>query len=385
MKQTILGIMSTLCTSMQAESRRYHSLIIPLIESSIEQTSESRIYLLEEALDLWVTVLGQTPSKDVLPEIIALVRYLSPLFEVASENLKKALEITEAYVYLIPAEILANAAAILIPLASLLGTIKRETTGMVTSLVELLIRSALSLGGLSALGELTPALLSSNMLTTLLSGLHDAYVAHQTTGPNRKSSQIDGIVETDYLNVIARLMVADPALLLSALDATPYDGHLLGQKPLEETLDWLLTEWFSHMDSIGHPAHKKLNCLALTSILETGNPWILSRLQSLMSVWTDVINELVEDYSLQEGVEDKRDSLVYQNTEASSESEAPADTRQRLLDFKDPVHRIDIRTYVHDKLTAIVETCGGMETFLREWVQNVDEDVIRSFGALGIV
>lgn len=300
MKQTILGILSTLCASMQAESRRYHSLIIPLIESSIEPNSETRVYLLEEALDLWAAVLEQTPSEDVPSEIIALVRYLSPLFEVASENLKKVLEITEAYIYLIPTEMLSNAAAILDPLASLLGAVKREATGMVTSLVELLIRSAESLGGLPALGELTPALLSSNVLATILSGLHDAYVAHQTIGPHRKLPQIDGPVETDYFNVIARMAVTSPSLLLSALAATP----------LEEPIEWLLTEWFSHMDSIGHPAHKKLNCLALTSLLETGERWTSSRLQSLMSVWTDVINQLVEDYSLQEGVEDKRDSLV---------------------------------------------------------------------------
>lgn len=295
---------------MQAESHVYHSLIIPLIESSIEPTSETRVYLLEEALDLWAVVLEQTPSLDPPSEIIALVRYLSPLYDIASESLKKALEITEAYIYLIPAEMLSNAAVILSPLASLLSTVKREATGMVTSLVELLIRSAVSIGGISALGDLIPALLSSNMVPVLLSGLHDAYLAHQTTGPNRRSPQIDGIVETDYFNVIARLVLTSPALFLSVLDATALGGHPEGQQPLDAKLEWLLTEWFSHMDSIGHSAHKKLSCLALTALLESGKFWILKRLQSLMSIWTDVINELVEDYSLQEGVEDKWDSLV---------------------------------------------------------------------------
>ncbi|KAK4696081.1 importin-11, partial [Lecanoromycetidae sp. Uapishka_2] len=385
-KMALLNTISLIVAKMerQAESRRYHSLIIPLIGSSVEPSSETRTYLLEDALDLWAAVLEQTPSEDVPADIIALVRFLTPLYEVASENLKKALEITELYIYIIPGEMLSNAAVILNPLAFLLSAVKREATGMVTSLAELLIRSAISLAGVSGLGELTQVMLSSNMLPTLLSGLHDAYIAHQTTGPNRKVSQIDGIVETDYLNVMARLAIASPTMFLAIIDTVTFDRHPEGQQTLDAKLAWLLTEWLSHMDNIGHPAHKKLNCLALTSLLETGEPWILSRLQSLMSVWTDVVNELVEDYSLQEGIEDKRDSLVYQKPEAS-EFETPADVRRRLLGFEDPVHRIDIRVFVREKLTASIETCGGMDTFQREWVQNVDQDVVKSFGDLGII
>ena len=105
------------------------------------------------------------------------------------------------------------------------------------------------------------------------------------------------------------------------------------------------------------------------------------------SQWTDVINELVIDASLQEGVVDKRDCLVYTDPDASKPEgpESPADLRTRLLEFKDPVHQIDVRNYVRDRLAIAIESCGGMEAFQRDWVQNVDEDVVRGFGALGIV
>ena len=105
------------------------------------------------------------------------------------------------------------------------------------------------------------------------------------------------------------------------------------------------------------------------------------------SQWTDVINELVIDASLQEGVVDKRDCLVYTDPDASKPEgpESPADLRTRLLEFKDPMHQIDVRNYVRDRLAIAIESCGGMEAFQRDWVQNVDEDVVRDFGALGIV
>ena len=387
-KQTILGILAALITSMQAESRNYHQIIIPLIQSSIEPSSETRVYLLEDALDLWATILAQTPSPSPAPGLVSLVQHLFPMYDIASDTLRKALEITEQYIYLIPVELLSNAALLLGPFVVLLGTVKREASGMVTSLVELLIRSADNHGGLSAIKELTPSLLSSGFLSALLLGLHDAYLAHQTTGPKRNIPSIDGIAETDYLNVLARLAVASPSLFISAVGASIQSSHFGANGPFHESIDWLLTEWFSHMDNIGHPAHKKLNCLALTSLLETGEPWILSRLQSLMTVWTDVITEFVIEDEENNGLTPVlRDCLVYRDPESlrGEGPEAPQDERRRILLFKDPVYQIDVRAFIYEKLGIAVERCGGVEEFQRIWVQNVDQDVVSAFGALGVV
>ena len=267
---------------MQADSQRYHPIFIPLIRTSIDTSSELRSsYLSEDGLELLSIVLMQTPSEAVSPDLISLVQYVLPLVDIRSA--KKTLEIIELYIHLIPTEILSNVVIVLDPLVSLLRSARREGTGTATSLVEILIRQADSLGGIPAVSELTQSLLSSDWLSITLSGLHNAFLAHQTSGPNRTISSIDGVVETDYLNVLARLAVASPSLFITALDATNYGGDnpqgTLGQK-----LDWLLTEWFSHIDSIGHPVHKKLHCLALTALLETAQPWILGRLQSLMTV-----------------------------------------------------------------------------------------------------
>ena len=386
MKQSILGILSALAVSMQAESRKYHPLIIPLIQSSVEPNSDSRVYLLEDALDLWSTVLAQTPSPPS-SEIVSLVQYLFPMFEIGSETLRKALEITELYIYLVPSEFLANAALIFSPFGLLLGSTKPEASGTVTSLVELLIKSADRLGSTAAVGNLAQSMVSSNMLSTLLSGLHNAYLAHQTTGPNRIRTSIDGIVETDYLNIFARLAIASPSLLLSALEAALQNSKTDDFTNQDRVTEWLFTEWFSHIDSIGHPAHKKLNCLALTSFLSTGQPFILSHLQSLMTIWTDLIAEIVVDVSLVEGQPDWGDSLVYIDslTQKSDGPEVPADERRRVLDSEDPVHRIDVRVFIRENLAVAVEKCGGMEVFQSEWVQNVDSDVVRAFSALGIV
>ena len=373
---------------MQAESRRYHSLIIPLIQSSIEPNSEKSFYLIHDALELWSTVLGQTPSP-ASSEIITLVQYLFPMFEEGSEILREALEITELYIYLIPSEFLTSAALILNSFGSLLDSVKanRSASGHITSLVELLIRSADKAGGASAVGALVQSMLSSGLLSILLSVLYNAFLAHQTSGPRRKSPAIHGIAETDYLNICARLAVVDPSLFLAAFEAAPQINKMDGDDDQSRKIDWLITEWFSHMDNINNPVHTKLNCLALTAFLETGQPWILSHLQSLMTIWTDVVLELVVDVSPEEGKVDYRDTLVYTDPNAQKPAgpEAPADERRRVLNFEDPVHRIDVRVFIREKLAVAVGKCGGMEIFQREWVQNVDVEVVKAFGALGII
>lgn len=386
MKQSILAILSALVASMKAESQRYHAMIIPLIDSSVQLTSPTRVYLLEEAMDLWATILVQT-SSPAPQETINLAQHLFPMYEAASDALRKALEITETYILLIPQHFLSESMRLLVPFSLLLGASKREAIGVITRLVELLVQSAYYIGGLQAVSQLTTSLVSSQFLFTLLTGLRAAYSAHQTTGPNRTSSSIDGIVETDYLSVLARLALSSPSLFTSALTAA------WPQENFETTISWLLAEWFSHIDNIGDPERKKLSCLALTNLLQAGQPWILNHLQELMTVWTDTITELFDDESNGNldgsGGSGGTDCLIYWDEHKlrpeGGGPEAPADERRRRLSFADPVHRVDVKVFIRERLQGAAAACGGQESFEKLWVVNVDKDVLRGFGGLGVV
>jgi len=101
------------------------------------------------------------------------------------------------------------------------------------------------------------------------------------------SRAVDGVVETDYFTVLARIGLASPTVLLEALASVASEG-------LEKQLDWLLEEWFGHVENIGDGPGKKLMTLVLTRLLETGQSWALERLQSFMALWTDVLGELLD-------------------------------------------------------------------------------------------
>lgn len=298
MKQAILTILARLTNAMKADSRSFHVSFLPIIQSAIEPNSDTQVYLLEDALDLWASIVAQTPSapEPTPPELLNLIQYLIPLFSMDNDTLRKAIEITEGYLLLAPAAVLADnfRPELLRSLSELLGNLKPEASGTVSHLMMCIIRGADGLGGEEAIKVLVGDLISTNFLAKVMEGLHGAWTHHQSHGPLREapSRAVDGVVETDYFSVLARIGLASPTILLEALSS-------VGGAELEKTLDWLLEEWFAHIENIGDPPNKKLMTLVLTRLLETGQPWILGRLQSLVAMWTDVLGELLD------GMDDK--------------------------------------------------------------------------------
>jgi len=389
MKQAILTILVTLINSMFSQSQRFRPLILPLIRSSIDPTSESCPYLLEDGLDLWLSILEQTPS--LSSDMFALTEYLFPMFDAAADTLRQALKITESYILLAPEAMLQSSPRFLSCFAALLATKpKREASGLITRLIELLTQAAERLGGQNAINHLTTVFLDTQLLVQLIGNLRTAYDSHQATGPNRPPSSIDGIVETDHFSVLARLALASPSTFVQALATV--------SPSFDEAITWLLTEWFSHFESIGNPERKKLSCLALTALLDLApQKWIMGRLQELMGVWTEVVTECM-DYpeddpdQQDEGVRRDRgpgrDVTVFSDPDGLIPTDRPEveeERRRRDVAFADPIHRLNIKDFIRERLERAVETCGGQEAFQREWLVNVDADVVRSFGELGVL
>ncbi|KAF5864159.1 hypothetical protein ETB97_008365 [Aspergillus alliaceus] len=388
MKQAILTLLSSLINSLKQESVRYHSLILPLIQNSVEPDSETLIYLLDEALDLWGAILTQTPAP-ASPEILSLIPSLLPIFEAAVDSVPQALQIAESYVYLAPQEVLSD--RVRLPLLASLETLLKSTTrqrlGIVPRLVELMIRGTETVDGGSenSYNVITRSLLDSSFLPALLEGLYSAHEASQTTGPNRKQTPVYGVVETDYFSVLARLALAHPKIFASAVSAATGTSE-------EQALTWILTEWFLHYDNIGSVTQKKLHALALTQLLNLNGPdtqppsYILKHLQSYLNIWTDIVTELAEGTE-SEGDPRAGDHLIYWNAAETGkwdEHEPPENERRRHWDNSDVLHKINIRDFIRDRLRSLIVGCGGEQRFQEEWLLDVDRDVVSAFGALGL-
>lgn len=349
---------------------------------------ETYLYLMDEALELWAAVMMQTPSPPS-PEILSLFPSLFPILHDGTDSVGQALEIVESYILLAPQTVLSDELRpkLLFCLEALLEATTKQRSGVIPRLVERLIRGveAVDGGSESAYNAIAQSLLETSMLQSLLKGLYSAHEASQTTGPNRKRSDVDGKVETDYFSSIARLALANPTLFASAVTAATNQSE-------EETFTWLLTEWFFHYDNVASPGQKKLHVLALTQLLAIKGPaspppnFILKFLQDYLTIWNALIVELAEG-----GTDENADYLVCWNAPAGSEtaqpensgSESAEDRRRREWNDSDATHRFPIRDFVRHRLQEVIAACGAR--FQEEWLANVDSHVVSAFGSLGLI
>lgn len=384
MKQAILTILARLVNAMKAASVPFHSLVLPIIKGAIEPESETRLYLLDDAMDLWASILIQTPAP-ASPELLALAPYLLSVFELDSENLRKGLEICQSYFLLAPGDMLSVSMRkpLISALASLLEGLKADASGLVNNLVEIIIRAAEGIGGEDAVRTVAGDLVESDFLAKQLIGLRTSWAAHCTSGPLAKEPTVDGVVETDYFSVFARVIMGSVPVFLQVVQAVA--PTVESDSSLESTMKWLLEEWFSHFDNIGDPSRRKLMCMALTKLLSTSQPFIMSQLQLLMNMWTDLVAELRDDDE-----DSSKDSLVFENADQmsaldQSTPEAPEDERRRVMTYADPVRSVKITEWIRHYLQQAIEGCGSQENFQSEWLVNVDGEVVAAFAKLGIM
>ena len=324
------------------------------------------------------------------------------MFEEATDCAPQAIQIAESYVLLAPDEVLSDNIRfpMLVACRALLKSTTRQHLGIVPRLVELIIRGVEFVDGGSenAYSIISQTLVESQFLSSLLEGIYSSHEASQTTGPNKKRTSVYGVVETDYYSVLARLALGSPGVFISAVSTVTGTSE-------EQTLTWILTEWFLHFDNIGSVTQKKLHALGLTQLLTlnintTAPPpvYILNHLQSYLTMWTDLATELAEGTEDDDGNPQSRgrDYLVYWNEkkqqhnnngdeEAASITEVPESERKRAWKSSDVVHRVNFGDYVREVLQSLIVRCGGEQRFQEDWLGNVDREVVGAFGALGIL
>ncbi|AEO70193.1 f3708934-bc0f-40f6-bc3e-24752b3caa16 [Thermothielavioides terrestris] len=374
-KQSILAIMSSLVSSMRAESQRYQGVIIPLLREAMNPESALHLHLIEESVDLWKSILTQS-LPPLNPDLTQMVQLALPLLEYDSEVAIQCLEIVKDYILLAPQDILRDALRqpTLAALAKTLDSRSRDQSQLGAKSIELVIRVADAFGGAQGVSVVVQDLLEIGVLRAILEGLHSAWESSQTTGPNRKPSKINTVKETDYFALLARIALADPALLVTML--TSFGS------PIEQVWSWLSSQWFANFDCMGDIEREKLSCLALTRLWELPNPMqdlVLARLQDYLSMWTSVVTELADGTSGE--TLGGQDSLVW--TEVGRyEYDTPLDVHEREFAAKDPVHSVVTYEFVRARLADVVQRVGGEQAFEANWAVNVDREVLIGFQRL---
>lgn len=373
MKKSVIGILNMLVRSLGADSSPLQSLLLPIIKSALEPGSETQLYLLEDSLGLFADLITQSISSS--PELLSVVPLLFPILELETALCSKALDILNKLLLLDPQALLQDEIRhrTLRSLTPLLSVRCNELVESTIRYVENLIRTAQMMIAEHGVMTVSEDLLLSGFLRTALDCVHGCWASHQTTGPKRRDPPPDARSESYYLIILARIIMADNSCFMAVIQSWCRDKG----RDFDSAIAHILEEWFSQMDNIGDPTRTKLMCLALTQLLDTGESWILSKLQDLVALWTTIVLEL------RDGPEDVTgDSLVYPAPDPATydpQRTSPHEKREAKLTYSDPVHTVNLGQSVRHHLLNVIARCGGEEAFKTTWLLNVDADLLKSF------
>ncbi|KAI1081940.1 putative importin 11 [Whalleya microplaca] len=372
MKQAVLAIMQTLVNSMQTESAKYQPMILPLIAEATGGNAEMYLYLIDEALDLWVNVLSQT-APPLSPQLLSLAQTAIKYLTDQDEHARSYITIVGSYIVLAPETLLEDQfrRPVLTALLASLGSRHRDHITVATKHTDTFIRLSHDLGGMPGLRLIVQDMVETGFLTKIFEDIHDAYEAHQTTGPKKRSSRVSNLVLTDYFAILSRIAVIDPTIFVEVLASL---------SPLDQIWSWLSAEWFSSMDSVADISRSKLNLLALTRLLELPEPMqklVLMKLQEYFSMWTSTMLQILDD-----GHNPGNDLLVLNYEPEGSEWDTQQTVRERALWASDPLRRVQSLLFVKERLHNLAQAVGGEQAFQDNWAVNVDRDVLAGFQAL---
>lgn len=370
-KQAIIAIFTALVMSLGNDSQRYQGLMMPLLSEAVRPGSDLHIHLIEETIELWNSVLMQSKSP-LSPEVINLADAALPLLEHNSETAVQAMTAVESYVLLAPEAMLEPQMRqkTLLALSAALDSKSREQVRLGTVCIEYLIRAGAQLGGAEGVSAIIKDMMSTGFLNKIMENLHNAWEAHQTTGPNKKTSKLNTVTEGDYFAILGRLALAEPTLFVEMLSSFG---------PIDQVMSWLLSEWFSYLVSMDHPERQKLYLLGLTRLLELPSPVqeiLLGRLQDFFDMWITVVMEI------QEGNPAGVDMLLGGGQEDPTEYDTPKMITERHMKAADPIHTVNAVQFVKERLQDVVARVGGEGPFQEQWAVNVDADVIAKFQSI---
>lgn len=373
-KQPILAIMSALVNSMKTDSQRYQQFMVPLLRQAMDPTSPLHLHLVEEAVDLWNSILTQS-SPPLSEDLIGLAPLAFAPLEFDTPVAYECLKVVKAYILLAP-EAMLNDNLRRPVLEGLSKTLDARETSQAKDgayCIETMIRAAESLGGAQGVSVVTEDLVAIGLLGKIMQELYQDWEASKQVGPQKPQRLLSNLVEENYFAILARLALASPVLFFQWLTTVG---------SLAQVWDCLVTKWFAHFDAISGPERKKLSCLALTRLCELPEPTqglVLDKLQDYMLMWISVIEEL------RTGTEWTSpnippDYLVW--TEAGgSEYDTALDVLERQLAFRDPVHTVHTYNFVQETFQNLVHRVG-QQNFQDNWLVNVDKHLVDEFQKL---
>ncbi|CAH0385174.1 unnamed protein product [Bemisia tabaci] len=341
------------------------SFFLSVIEFCTNINKDDHVYLLPDGLDLWLAIVQNT--SELNDGLLQLFKNMPPLLtEASTEHLKICLLIVQAYVILAPEQFLKVCGEKVVEsLMYILTDLKTEGVVMVLRVYEMFLRvnPSLSMQLLTIVqpeiaGERKPA------LTIVFEGVYHC-------------KETEYMAITMYLSIVSRVLLFSKEVFAEMM-------NLLSQhvnKSQEETLSIFLDKWLVKVNSVtvcnslsGH-GNRKLNGLALVSLLTSRSNIVLEKFPKIVRVITEILNDIVvreNDELLEIMVGERAESplLSYE-----SDTDTQHERRCNELASSNPLLKITLHQYFQLQLNELkTQTDPGMYSNL---LQSIDSETYR--------
>uniref|UniRef100_A0A2P2HZB5 Importin-11-like n=1 Tax=Hirondellea gigas TaxID=1518452 RepID=A0A2P2HZB5_9CRUS len=273
----ILNTLTHVVNGMGSDCVNLQSFLLRVLNVSTDNKQDGHVYLIEDGLQLWLSVLENTPNYSNRSttsaeheQLLQLYKNILPVLDSSTEHMQSVTQITIAYVMLCPQPFLQRYGRELLDiLGRQVNDLKSEALVLVLRILEVIIRTCNTDGVLLVRGVL------ASIVTGLVTDEEDQY-------PQIVSS---------HLSLLSRVLLVD------------YDSFLwiLQQlsKSCESTEECVLTQllrvWCSRMCLVTPDERRKLAALGLCRLVAVYHPAVLAvwgrAVEAIVEVVYDVINE----------------------------------------------------------------------------------------------
>ncbi|CAG9854440.1 unnamed protein product [Phyllotreta striolata] len=348
LKCAIVATLVQLVKAVGGVKPELYPFLLPIIQLGTDVTQNAIVYLLEDCLDLWLTVLEFSSS--MTNELMQLFNNMPALIEYSTENLRQCLIICLVHLLLAPELVMRTQGIQLIQVCDgIMSDLKNEGVVMLLRLVETFLRASPGLGAESTLP----------ILPRIFEKVYNAREEYQ-------------MLMSMSLCIVSRVLLSSHEIFTRVLNKLAQDN----EETEQATLGTLLDKWLDKMRNVSQPDHRKLLGLALVSLLTTQSALVLERFPLVMLNVLEALNDITKE---ENGV--LVDSLVLTEGQSPSDFEdndgyyeTDHNQRKKQLVLSDPVHTIALKDYLQSQMFALKNQVGLQQ--YEYLLQSVDEDTL---------
>ncbi|KAK9736615.1 Importin-beta N-terminal domain [Popillia japonica] len=363
LRVAIVATLVQLVRALGHVSAELNPFLIPVIQLGTDANQSAIVYLLEDSLELWLTVLEN--SCTMTPQFMQLFDNMPALLENSSENLRLCLIICIAHMLLDPENVMqVHGRQIINACDSLMADMRPEGIIMLSKVVEMFIKAKPVLG--------------CETVRPLLIRIFDAVYKGEDMP----------LLMSMYLSVISRVLLSSHAVFRETLTVLTQTYN----KNEQSILSTMLSYWLMKMRNVSNMEQRKLLGLALANLLTIQSELVLEKFNDILLNILETLNDITrcddngtmtdtlllsQNQILEDGTStDDQTQFQYQgHYPDESDYETDHEHRKNLLMKTDPVHTICLKDYLQSQIIELQRQVGQRQ--YDQLIQLVDGDTLQ--------